>query len=51
MQRSHHGFTANIMDLDIVVSEFERYHVHFRANTLRKSMNSLNSHLWVKQYQ
>ena len=37
------GITANVLDYDIVVSEFElqsRYCVHFLTNTLEKCMNS-----------
>ena len=39
-----HGLVTNMLDCDIVVSEFEvqsRYNVHFRTNTLRKVMNPL----------
>ena len=38
------GVMVKVMDCGIVVSEFElqsRYYVHFRANTLGKSMNPL----------
>ena len=38
------GVMVKAMDCGIVVSEFElqlRYYVHFRANTLGKSMNPL----------
>ena len=38
----------------IGVSEFElqsRYYVHFRTNTLKKGMDPLSSHLWVKEYR
>ena len=38
------GVVANVLDLDIVVSEFELqfgYIVYFRTNTLWKGMNSL----------
>ena len=36
------GVAANVMDYDIVVSEFElrsRYYVHFRANIFGKGIN------------
>ena len=36
------GVVANVLDCDIVVSEFEllsRYYVHFRTNALGKGMN------------
>ena len=38
------GVVANILDCDIVVSEFElksRYYVHFRFDTFRKGMNPI----------
>ena len=38
------GVVANMMDCDIVVSEFElqsRYYYHFLSNTLGKGMNLL----------
>ena len=37
------GVVAKVLDCDIVRSEFElqsRYYVHFRTNTLGKSMNA-----------
>ena len=39
-----HREVANMMDCDIVVSEFKlqsNYYIHFRTNTLGKGMNSL----------
>ena len=46
------GVVANVMDCDIVVSEFElqsRYYVYFQINNLVKGMNPLPIHLvWVK---
>ena len=41
---SLHGVVANVMDCDIVVSDFDLQsccYVHFRTNTLGKGMNSL----------
>ena len=41
---SPRGVGANVLDWDIVLSEFEiqqRHYVHFRTNTLGKGMNSL----------
>ena len=38
------GVVANVVDCDILLSEFElesRYYVHIRANNFRKGMNSL----------
>ena len=38
------GVVVNVLDFDIVVSEFEiplRYYVHFWTNTLEKGMNPL----------
>ncbi len=38
------GVGANMLDCDIVVSEFKfqlHYYIHFRANTLGKGMNPL----------
>ncbi len=38
------GVVSNMVDCDIVVSEFKlqlRYYVHFRTNTLEKSMNTV----------
>ena len=38
------GAVANVLDCDILVSEFElksRYYVYFRTNTFRKVMNTL----------
>ncbi len=38
------GVMVKAMDYGIIVSEFvlqSRYYVHFRANTLRKGINSL----------
>ena len=37
---------AKVQDCDIIVNEFElqsRYYIHFRTNTLVKSMNLNNS--------
>ena len=37
------GVLANILDYDIIISEFElksRYYVHIRTNLLRKGMNT-----------
>ena len=46
------GVVANILDCDIVVSDFKlqsRYNVPFWANTLKKGMNLFISlQLWVK---
>ena len=36
VKRGPHGEVANVLDCDIVVSEFElqlRYYIHFRTNT------------------
>ena len=44
MSASLRGVVANVLDCDIIVSEFEiqsRYYVHFQINTLRKGMNLL----------
>ena len=44
MEMSAHGIVANVLDCDIVVSEFElksSYYIHFRNNTLKKGMNPL----------
>ena len=41
---SSHGDVVNVLDCDIVVSEFQiqsRFCVHFRTNALRKDMNSI----------
>ena len=38
------GIVANVLDCDIVVSEFEHhspYYVHFRTNTLGEGVNPL----------
>ena len=38
------GLIANVLNCDVVVSEFElqsRYYVHIRINTLGKSINPL----------
>ena len=38
------GIVVNVMNCDIVVSEFElqpHYHIHFRANTFGKGINPL----------
>ena len=43
-RRYPRGVMVKAMDCGIVVSEFvlqSRYYVHFRANTLEKSMNTL----------
>ena len=42
LERSFCGVVTNVLDYDIVVSEFElqsRYYVHFRTNTLRKDID------------
>ena len=47
------GVVANILDYDIVVSEFEfqsLYYFHFRIITVGKGMNPLLSQLWVIHY-
>ena len=44
MKVSSCSIVVNILNCDIVVSEFElhsRYYVHFRTNTLGKGMNPL----------
>ena len=44
---SFRGVVANMLDYDIVVSDFElqsRYYVHFRTNTLEKGMNPFIHH-------
>ena len=46
-----HSVMANVLDFNIVVSEFElqwHYYIHFRTNTLGKGMNSLIPQLWGK---
>ena len=46
VSRSHCSVVANVLDGEIVVSEFElqsRCYVHFRTITLRKSRNSFFS--------
>ena len=46
-----HGVMIKAMDCGIVISKFvleSYYYVHFRANTLGKSMNPLSFQLWVK---
>ena len=43
-ERNLRGVVANVLDCNIVVSEFElqsRYYVHFHTNTITKSMNFL----------
>ena len=48
---SHCAVVANMLDSDIVVTEFEfkfHYYVHFSINTLRKAMVLLSYKLWVK---
>ena len=45
------GVVSNVLDCDIVVSEFElnsRYYGHFRTNTLQKDMKPLIHQVWVK---
>ena len=42
---------VNVLDCDIVVSEFElhfRCYIHFRTNNLEKGMSLLSPELWVK---
>ena len=42
--RSYRGLVINVLDCDIVVSEFElqsRNHVHFRTCSFGKGMNPL----------
>ena len=42
---------ANVLDSDIVVSEFElqsRHYIHFRTYTHAKGMNLLFPPLWIK---
>ena len=44
MEGRPRGVVINVLDWDILVSKFELrscYYIHFRANTLRKGMNSL----------
>ena len=44
--KSKSDVDAFVLDCDIVVHKFElqsRYYVHFRTNTLTKSMSFLNS--------
>ena len=41
---SPYGVVANVLDSDLVVSEFEfqsRYYIHFRTSALEKGMNLL----------
>ena len=48
---SFRGVVANMLDCDIVVSEFElqsRYYVHLRTNTLGKGINLLLPELCFK---
>ena len=43
-EESRHCVVANMLDCDIVVSEFKLqlfYYVHFQTNTLEKGMNPL----------
>ena len=43
-ERSSCGVVANVLDCDIVVSEFElqsRYYIPFQTNTLGKDINTL----------
>ena len=43
---SLHGVVADVLDCDLVESEFElqlRYYVHFQTNTIGKDMNPLVS--------
>ena len=47
------GWVANMLDWDIIVSDFEfqsYYYIHFWTNTLRKIMNLLSPQLLVKLY-
>ena len=38
---SPRGAMVKTMDCGIVISEFERYYLHFQVNTLGKGMNPL----------
>ena len=43
-RRSHHGEVANVLDYDIVESDFKRQscdNIHFRSNAPEKSMKPL----------
>ena len=51
--KSPSGLMANVLDCNILVSEFQlrlRYYVHFRIKTTGEGMNPLNPQLWVKEY-
>ena len=41
--RSHHGIETNVLDYDIIISEFKLklyYYIHFQTNTLGKGMRT-----------
>ena len=43
-RRHQHGVVANVLDYEIVISEFEpqsSYYVHFQTNIFRKGMKPL----------
>ena len=45
------GVVTNVLDFDILVCKFKLqslYNVHFRINTLQKSMKPLIPQLWVE---
>ena len=49
--RNLRGILAQVLDCNIAVSVFEhqsRYHIHFRAKTPGKAINSLLPQLWIK---